>query len=284
MEGSRSRRRRRSRWSVAAVHLPVLVLAAAPLDGQDTDAVEVVQAALEHHRERAEGIAKLVQEVRFQGTGDRSVTLELVRDTVAGVPVFVPEGRSGAAAAESTSSDRLSEGPVAFLARFGGRMARVGTDTVDGRRTHVLALTDFAGTTVDSVVPLAGGLIEDFTPEELRLHLDADSYVPRRMAFEGTMVQRGTERPFRYDVRFRDYRTVDGWLHPFLQEGATETGFSDAERLEMERMIERMRSGLEDAPPERREQLREAIERMEQVASGRLAFRVETTALEVVRE
>lgn len=261
----------------------VLAFAAGPLAGQPADAATVVRAALEHHRERTEGIAKLVQEVRFQGTGDRSVTLELVRDTVAGVPVFVPEGRSGAAAA-STSSDRLSEGPVAFLARFGGRMARVGTDTVDGHRTHVLALTDFAGTTVDSVVPLAGGLIEDFTPEELRLHLDADSYVPRRMAFEGTMVQRGTKRLFRYDVRFRDYRTVDGWLHPFLQEGATETGFSDAERLEMERMIERMRSGLEDAPPERREQLREAIERMEQVASGRLAFRVETTALEVVRE
>lgn len=280
--GRRIRQRARTMGPAAA--LPAFVLCAMPaiLPAQQTAPADVVERALDRHRERAEGIAGFTQEVRFRGLGDRTVTFVFERDTVAGVPVFAPEDRSGQLFPRSGASPRPSRDPMAFLARTGDRAVFGGRETVADRRTVVLEVTDFSGTAVGSGVT-ASPLLESFTPRILRLHLDEESFLPVRTSFEGVATMRGAERSVRYEVTFRDYRTVDGWTHPFRVEGRVAIELTEEERRGIERQIETLRARLDELPSEQRGSVRAMIEPLEALAGGGLEFAATTVELRVRR-
>lgn len=161
-------------------------------------------------------------------------------------------------------------------------MAYQGVEPVDGRPTHVLRMTEFSGTLLDSLTAVTP-LLESLTPEEIRLYLDTTTYVPRRVTTVGTAVQGGRERELRYEILYRDYRKVDGLLHPYVMEGSVTVDFTDEERRQTERQLETLRSRLESAPPDQAEQLRQAIERMSSIATEGITFGAETLELTVRR-
>lgn len=261
----------------------LITFAASPLPAQEPTAGEVVEAALERHRERAEGITGFTQEARVQGQEDRTFTLEFRRDTVAGLPVFLSDQSLGAALRKAGGGGRPAQSPQAALAQFGDRLAYLGTEKVDGQTARVLEMTDFAGTGLEDMAA-ATPLMESLTPEALRLYLDAESYLPLRMVWESSAVQRGVERSMRYEVLFRDYRVVDGWHHPFRVEGKTTIGMTEDESRQIEQRLETLRARLEEVPPERREAVRAMIRPLEALADGGFEFAAETVDLRVRRK
>lgn len=262
--------------------LLVLLLVPGTLRAQPADAARVVRTALERHGERARGIVAYTQRVRIRGMDDDTLTFEFQRDTAAGVPVFVPEGPSLASVLGARSPAGASRNPWEFLGRYGDRMAYRGTARVDGHGVHVLTLDDFTGTGLDEGASLSP-LLDRFTFEEMRFSLDRQTFVPRLVEAVGTAVWRGTPRKIRYRVRYAHYRPVDGWLHPFLLEGSVEIQFTEEERRGLDGRLETLRRRLEGAPPERRETLRAAVERLSEIASGSLRFGAETVGLEIRR-
>lgn len=241
-----------------AVLLPALLPAAAT--GQS--AADVVDRALQRYEERMEGVENYT--VVQEAMGNRTTT-HFVRTTADGHTVFVPRG------AEEGGGDRQVPHYTAMLNEMGKRATLQGTEPVDGRECHVLQLTDFSGDAFRQWNPGQG----NWTPERLRLFIDTGELLVRKVVLEGT-VARGEQgkQPVTVTARLRDYRNVDGVVHPFRTEIRTEglgPSMTPEQRARMEKFLEKM----EQLPPRQRKMMEERmgdkLEKMKQMmASGTL--------------
>ena len=110
-----------------------------------------------------------------------------------------------------------------------------GTADVDGQATHVLYAADLS--TFDENIESGSG----------RFYISADSWMPVKM--EMNAVQDG--RPIDMEMRFSDYRTVDGILYPFLTEMEMKN-LNDAMSAEDRAQLEQMERQLAEMPAEQR--------------------------------
>ncbi|MDX1568612.1 MAG: hypothetical protein R3223_12475 [Longimicrobiales bacterium] len=268
---------RRSLASVLLLGALLSLASVGPLRAQSGG--EVLETALERYQERMEGVENytVVQQVM----GFESVTY-FERTEVDGQSVFVPRSENGPGAAESTPQN-----PYADFRELADRADREGTEVVNGEESHVVTVTDFEG--VDFWNPADGGQMGSFTPERASFYIDTDDYLVRRVTIEGATRLQGEDRDITVTADFRDYRSVDGFVHPFVLDVSVEGltgGMSPEERRDLEESLEEMRTQLE-AMPEQQRQMAERMmsgqmERMETLLSqGTMDMTLQVTEVRV---
>lgn len=272
-----TRRRRTHVLCLSALILGLSAAGPAPAAGQS--AAEVVDDALQRFEQRMEGVRDytVVQEVMgFES----STTYE--RRTVDGHTVFLPRETEGSEAATQTP-----ESYQAMLTALGDRGTHDGTESVEGVDCHLLTLEDFSGDAFqDLAPPEAEG---EWTPERLRFWIDRDELLPRKMTMEGTVTTEQGSRPVTLTALLRDYREVDGVVHPFRTEVRTEgltPSMSPEERARMEASMEKLKKKMEQMSPEQREMMEQMmggqLEKMEEMlATGALDLTVEVKEIRV---
>lgn len=229
--------------------LALASVSASPVSAQSAE--ELLRTAMDRHQERMEGIQDytVVQEVM----GFQSTTY-FERDERDGEVVFVPREEMGGGVA-----DRLPDSPYGSFVELASRASYDGTEEVDGRRTHVVTATDLEGTSFHQELADEDG---ELRVERITLWMDDDEHLLRRMRMEGTAaLEGGDPGPVTVTADLRDYREVDGMLHPFRTEVSLE-GFgeqiSDEQREEIRRSLDEAREQMQDMP----ESQREMMERM----------------------
>jgi len=269
----RQSNRARLGWSLG---LGALALSA-PLPAPAQDAAEVIGHALERYEERAAAISgyAVVQESMGYET-----MLEFSKEMVEGRPVFV-----------STTAE---SGEIAPWGNFYGayptlaERARLdGVVTVDGHETYVLRVDDFSG--LDLSAEVGAGENEDFEPETGAFYIDSDRYLLRKVEMDGVLAANNASSPFTFEISLRDWREVEGWLHPFeMQMTATGTppGMTDADLQETLARLRRMQEEIASTPEPQRDALEQMIgpriqelERM--IESGTFEVLVRTRELTV---
>lgn len=231
----------------AAAAAAALLLAPAGAAGQGSGG-DVLRTALDRYEERLRGIeaVEIVQRTTLPMGGATTTETRLVRDTVGGRTVLVPaEGRSGG----QSSVTRL----FALFQRVSDRAELRGRETVDGEATHRVAVDRLQELDVGAGA-LSGGPGEAFRADSASLYLDVDDYVLRRADVWGSMEMGGRRRSVSATARFRDFREVEGFVHPYRTEA----------RVSVEgvgEQVRRMMEGLEESEADsaRRAAMEEAV-------------------------
>ena len=141
-----------------------------------------------------------------------------------------------------------------------------GSERVDGHDTWILR--------TDNLEAMAGPSMSDadLREGEVRLYIDKDDYVVRRMVFEGTADVEGQARDMSMTANLLDYRNVDGVLHPVRMEATVSGAMSGAESAEMKEALAEMEKRLAELPENVRKQvegqMRAQMEAMGGMASG----------------
>lgn len=207
-------------------------------------AADVIDRMLAEHERRAANVDDytLVQEVMgFQ-------TLSYFeKEMVEGRPVF----RLRSSGAPGMQMESPTDGTLDEIYAVGDDLAEsaeyIGRETIDGGEVHVLDVPDLAGTDFGSNMSPDS----DFRPTRGRFYVDTETYVPRRMDFEGEMTNDSGTHPIRSTIDLQDYREVEGMLVPYRVEVRVE-GVGAAIDEETREQFEQMRRELESMPPEQR--------------------------------
>lgn len=235
-------------------------VSAPPVSAQSAE--EVLRTAMDRHQERMEGIQDytVVQEVM----GFRSTTY-FEREERNGEVVFVPRMELGGGVAE-----RLPDSPYGSFLELASRASHEGMEDVDGRRTHVVTATDLEGTSFHQQLADDDG---ELRVERITLWVDDEEHLLRRMRMEGTAaIEGGDPGPVTVTADLRDYREVEGMLHPFRTEISLE-GFgeqiSDEQREEIRQSLEEARQQMREMPESQREMMErmmgDQLEQMEEM-------------------
>lgn len=225
-------------------------------DGALEAGSSVAQAAIDAWTENAEGVSGYT--VTLETDGQES-TDTYVKETVDGLPVFVPEG------AEPGARDAMTQFPQLLAAA-----REQGTGSVDGEETDVLVVDDAA--TLTRIFAMEGG---PFRPVRMEIHVGRSDHLMRQIEITGeTTIPGGESREVTTIVTLGDWRTVDGFAYPWRTSTSTEglsdlvqgsTADIDAAAAEFERQ-------LAELPESQREAARQAMgsrfEAARQAASG----------------
>jgi len=238
---------------------------------------EILDTAMERYRDQVAGIDNYRLTQTAMGF---ETTSTLEKTTIDGFPVFRP--------VSSSDEEMEFESPYAMLPQLIERGTLEGTEEVDGRRAWNL-LFDVEG--IDFVPVDPGEAGEEVRIRTLRLWIDEDDYLVRKMHMEGDVVEDGETRPVDITAILTDYRQVDGMWHPFRTEmtarglvGGT-GGMSEEEAAETRAQLEEMKEQLESMPTAQREQIEKMMgPQMEQLekmlASGEFTVTITVRSLE----
>lgn len=222
--------------------LPTVVLFPAAMPAGAQSASEIIDRMLGHYEVRAEGIDDytLVQSVM----GFETVSY-FVKETQDGRPVFRMRDSSGGGSETEPGSGSLDE-IYSMGENLKENASYVGREDVGGYVVHVLELESLE----DSDLGQAIGDSE-FTPKRGRLFLDVDSYVPRRMVFEGELVNDEGTHAVTSTMDLEDYQDHEGMLiahHSVITVEGLGAAIDEDARAE----FEKMERELESMPPEQR--------------------------------
>lgn len=123
-----------------------------------------------------------------------------------------------------------------------------GTETVNGRETHVLFIEDVS-TLYDEVVttPEAQEQQAQAEPQSGRLYIDAEDYIPIRMSFD---ISYNEDYTGTADMVMSDIRNIDGMMIPFRMEMQIQ-GISDSmsaeDMAEAKKNMEELENQMENA-------------------------------------
>lgn len=259
-----------SRAVVACLTVAAAALAVQPLSAQS--AQDVLQTALDRYEERMEGIQDytITQTVMGQTT-----TLHFERTEMDGQTVFRPAG----------NEDSPWQDPRVFMERLGHKASLQGTESVDGAECHVVVFDDLTKEDFDELTPEGVETDAEWSPERMTLYLDTDRSLVRRMRIEGTVQSQGEKRPVDMTVHLRDYREVEGMVHPFRMEMNIKgmPGMGGQDQARMKKQMEKVKEQMEQMPPEMRKRMKEKMEQMQQMMGGDegMNITVEVTDLKV---
>ncbi|NIP59008.1 MAG: hypothetical protein GWM92_11950 [Gemmatimonadetes bacterium] len=240
---------------------------------------EVMRTALEHYEQRMEGIENYTV---VQETMGFEAETYFERTEAEGRSVFLPRSSTGSQAAR-----RAPANPYVGFFEMAEPARREGAEEVDGESCHVIGVTDFEG--IEAWNPGAGSGDGGFTPQSATFFVDTDDYLIRRLLVRGTSTIQGQPSEVSFTAEFRDYRDVDGVVHPFVTHVSVEglqTEMSEEEQEEMRRSLEEMRAQMEEMPRQQREMMERMmggqLERMETLlAQGAMDFTVQVTEIRV---
>lgn len=256
-----------------------LLAPATPAALQAQSGEEIMRTALERYEERMQGVENytVVQEVM----GFESSTY-FEKQEIEGHTVFVPQEQMGSEAAQ-----QAPDSPYSSMFELAERSTHEGTETVDGERCHVVSVTDFEG--VDLWSPPEGAGDGEFTPRKAVFHVDTDDYLIRKMKVDGTTTVQGESRDVSFTAHMRDYREVEGVVHPFLMEISVEgfqAGMSPEEREQMRKSMEQMRAQMDQMSDQQRQMMEKMmggkLEKMEKMlAQGSMGATVRVKEIRV---
>ncbi len=201
----------------------------------------IAEKALARYADRAEGVDSytVIQEVAGQ-----EITQRFVKQEVEGFPVFVPEG-----------SEAAQTGAIADFARIVRRARDEGTADVGGVEAHVLVIDDFEDLQF-AALDSAG-----FEPEQMKLYIDTDEYLPRRMVMKGDVAIGDETRSVTTTVTLSDYRTVEGFAYPFRSKISTAgaMGADSAKMANARKQLEEFDRKLAEMPESQRKVMRQMM-------------------------
>jgi len=229
----------------SAIAAASLLLCVAGASGQD--AGTIIDRMLDAYEEQTQGIDDYTLVQRVMGFETISY---FVKEMVDGRPVFRLREASAAgagAAVEGSSPGGLDE-LYAGGEDFKKNATYLGRDEVDGHAVHVLAIDDLSNSAFGRDV-VAGE--QNFVPTEGRLYLDVESYVPRRMAFDGELTNADGVHEVTSTMDLLDYRQVDGMMVAY-HTVITVDGLGGAIDEEARAQFEEMQRQLENMPPSQR--------------------------------
>ena len=225
----------------------LLLFSPAALQAQS--ARDIIERAIEAYADRMEGVDDYTVTQVVMGMES---TMYLVRQEEDGHVVFLPDMTwitvDGQTVADSSGMASQGIDSNYFMRDdIVERMRTEGTEVVDGLRCRVVVIDDFEGLDLGDFAGGSGGL----QPRSLRMCMDTDDYVPRRMDMTGVMDIDGEQREMSTSVLMLDYREVDGVLMAFRMEITTEGvgeamgdaidgGMSKEDRAEMQKELDKM--------------------------------------------
>ena len=262
----------------------VLALAALALsapEGKAQSAREIMETALQQYRQQTEGIEAYTVTQEVMGA---TITHRFVKQEVEGHRVFVPVG--------DTAGGRLPRGwgnPYQMFPALADRATLHGTTPVDGQPSWILRVTDFSGLDLESMTP--EGARGEFEPDSITLYVGQDRHVLRGLSMRGKIAAGDSSRPISVQARFRDYREVEGMLHPFVMDVTVEgmeAALSPAERKAARRQLRQMEQRMEQMSEEQRKMMEgmmgPQLEKLRQMLeSGRMETTIRVRSLEVER-
>ena len=205
-------------------------------------ASDLVHSMLEAHEARIEGVENytLVQAVM----GFETETY-FEKRTLDGRSVF--QASFAGADGQRSSPATGVEDVYALGEDLARRSEYRGRERVGDYEVHVLDITDLRGTGFGSNVAQDS----EFEPVRGSVFLDAESYVPRRLVFEGEMTRSGSAIPLTAIMEIGEYREVQGLLIPFRTVTTIE-GLAAAIDPEVKAQFEQMQRELEELPAQQR--------------------------------
>jgi hypothetical protein len=227
-------------------------LGPAPVVAQS--AAGILGEAMERHDARLAGVENVTI---LQDVMGMSTTMYMVKEVVDGHAALRPvEGEIGGGGEFDLEEDvhDLWASPHQFYVELADRWVLDGRESVDGRESWTLVLTDLE----DVDWGTAPGQEGDFHPERIEMKLSVDELVPLEMMIDGEVDVDGQLRPVSLRMRFSDYREVGGYLHPFVTAIETEMPegqLSDEELEEARQALDEVRHQLEQAPAAQREMM-----------------------------
>ena len=259
----------------------LVIVVALPAAARAQSAADILNRMLSEYESRSQGVENytIVQETM----GMETVTY-FEKETVDGHPVFRLRSTQ-AAGMVMTEHDSENDGWDEFYSLAPQMVSHAeyqGRERIEGRDVHVVVVND-----LDEIGFGQGPAPEDadFQPERGRFYVDAEQWVVRRMEFEGSMTTQGETHEVKSIADFRDFREMDGMLHPFLMDVTVE-GLGEAMDPAMQQQLEEMKRELEQMPGAQRkmvEQMMKAqIENLEQMGDeGGMKIQIKVKELRV---
>lgn len=205
---------------------------------------EVIDRMLEAYEARTEGIDDYTLVQRFMGFETVSY---FVKEMEEGRPVFrLQESTAGDMEMDDAGPGTLDE-IYAIGDEFKENAEYVGQETVGGNTVHVLEISDLENTGFGQSIAQDS----EFRPVSGRIYLDAETYVPRRMVFDGELTNPDGTHQVTSTMDLEDYREHEGMLvaHRTVM---TVEGLGAAIDEEARAQFEQMEEELANMPPEQR--------------------------------
>lgn len=241
---SRSPRARRPLAVAAPAVALVAALGLVPAPASAQDAAEILDRMLDEYEARAEGIDDYTMVQSFMGF---RTTSYFVKEMQEGRPVF----RLQSASADGMEMDDSGPGTLDDIYAMGEDFKEnaryLGRETVDGFETHVVAVDELEDTELGQQI----GTESEFRPVSGRLYIDPELYVPRRMIFDGELINDDGVHDVNMTMDLQDYREHQGLLvaHNTVM---TVQGLGAAIDDEARAQFEQMEKELAEMPPEQR--------------------------------
>lgn len=264
---------------VAVLLLAGLALSATEASAQS--AREIMDTALEKYRQQTEDVQAYTVTQEVMGA---TITHRFVKQEVEGHEVFVPAG--------DTAAGQLPRGwgnPYQMFPALAERATLHGTTPMNGHESWILRVTDFSGLDLESMTP--EGARGEFQPDSITLYLDRERHLLRGLEMEGKMAAGDSTRPISVRARFRDYRDVEGMMHPFRMEVSVEgmtAALSPAERQAARQQLQALEARMEQMTEQEREMMEgmmgPQLQKFRQMLdSGTLDTTIRVQSLEVER-
>lgn len=265
--------------------LLLAVLALCPATGLAQSGPDLMQAALDAQADRLSGIENvtIVQEVMGLETSVRMEKTELD-----GTPVLMPVSVSVGGMTNPIPQDMAqADWASPFQAAWVDRAKAEGQETLDGHRTHILVIDDFSGLEMPGM-PGGGTGAGEMTPQSVRVWLDADDLVTRKVVMDMKATKDdGSTHDVHMELFMDDYREVDGYLHPFMTRMVTEGLMDslDVDQAELKAQVEQVKAQLEGMPEAQRKMLEGVlgaqIEQMESMLGGGEGMEITITVKQI---
>lgn len=242
----------------------------------DSRAAEILERAQQAYERSIEGIDDYVMV-----TDDGATYFEKAYDN--GRPYF----RTHTEIDEWGEVEALSSGAEAemwapeMFEQFKKHARYEGRSEVDGYAVYVLFMEEMEALIYDDTEDI------DDVLEQVRIYIDEDNLVMRKMEYRVEVIMDdNTTRVIEPEIRFRDYRSIEGMMVPFetimVVEGLSEM-MTPEEREEAERSLREMERELEQMPEGQRRMVERMMgERLKELRDMLAADRVEYT--QTVRE
>ncbi len=204
------------------------------------------------------------------------------KEEVDGHVTFVPRSQLGSEAGQQGPGD-----PYRAFLEAAEHASNEGTESADGEDCYVVKLDNLED--AGFMGPVESGGTGGFEAREATFWVDTDDYLVRKMTIQGTATMQGAPSEASFTAHMRDYREVEGLMHPFETQ-VTNEGFgpqmSEEEVAEMRRSLEEMQAQMENMPEAQRRMMEGMMggqmEQMEEMlASGGMDFTVQVKEIRV---
>jgi len=269
-----------------ALTLAGMAFMALPSLLQAQSGASLMRNALEAQADRLSGIENvtITQEVMGMET---SVRME--KSVVDGTPVLLPVSVTVMGMTQPIpADDAQADWANPFQEAWVERAEVVGQENMGGHTVHHLAINDFS----DLDLPAMPGSEEaqgEMVPTSIEFWIDADDFVTRKVAVNMTATRPdGTTSDINMEMWMEDYRTVDGYLHPWVTRTVTQglAESMDVDQAEARAQLEELKAQMDNMPEAQKNMLGAVLESQIQqleamLGGGGMEFTITVTSVVV---